>query len=104
MFIVFVLLIFACVIVALSGNHSDAEQLYYDADFTELYSTEGGDKGRKFKGGEIYNPDAEGETEPNSTPSAGGEDVSLAQYARGTLASEADADAIAAELYHGFKD
>lgn len=53
MFIAVLLIVFAAIVVAFGGRFPDAEQLYYDADFTELYDAKD-DTGREFKGGEAY--------------------------------------------------
>lgn len=53
MFIPVALIIFACIVVAFGGRYKDAEQLYYDADFADLYDSSD-DTGRQYKGGEEY--------------------------------------------------
>ena len=53
MFVCIALILFACLVVAFGGRYNDAEQLYYDADFADLYDSSD-DTGRQFKGGEEY--------------------------------------------------
>lgn len=60
------MVVFALVICILGGNNADVSQLYYDADFVELYDTEdnGSSGEREFKGGKRLDAEAKTEEAP----------------------------------------